>query len=53
MSQTDALIRFFFKQDPCKMNGVEYLEVAAQMWWALEATGTIKKENGKITFLKM
>ena len=53
MSQTDALIRFFFHADPKQMNGTEYIEVAAQMWWALEATGKIKKENGMITFLTM
>lgn len=52
MQQTDALIRFFFKEDPDKMNDKKYSESAAQMWWALRVTGNTKLEDGKITFIK-
>jgi hypothetical protein len=34
------------------MSSQKYVEVASQMWWALEATGSVKKEDGKITFIK-
>lgn len=34
------------------MEDKKYVEVAAQMWWALQATGNTKKEDGKITFIK-
>lgn len=34
------------------MSEDKYISVAGQLWWSLEATGSIKKENGKITFIK-
>lgn len=52
VSQTDALIRFFFKEDPDKMDEEKYISVAGQLWWALDKTGSVKIEGGKITFIK-
>jgi hypothetical protein len=50
--QTDALIRFFLKQEPESMPDEKYNEVAGSMWWVLKVTGNYKEENGKITFVK-
>jgi hypothetical protein len=52
IAQTDALIRFFFKDDPSKMNDSKYIEVSSQMWWVLEATGNIEKKNGIKNFVR-
>lgn len=34
------------------MKDSEYVNVAAQMWWVLKATGNMKEDDGKITFIK-
>jgi hypothetical protein len=34
------------------MSDGKYIEVASQMWWAVETTGNMKMVNGKITFIK-
>lgn len=34
------------------MDDRKYTEVAAGLWWALKATGNVKEENGKLTFIK-
>ena len=52
MSQTDALIRFFFKENPDNYTDEEYCKLAGQLWWALKATGNTEEKNGKITFIK-
>lgn len=52
MAQTDALLRFFFKIETDNLNDEEFAEMTAKMWWALKATGNVKEENGKLTFIK-
>lgn len=52
MSQTDALIRFFFKTDPDEMSTEKYIRIASQLWWTLKVTGNIEEKDGKINFVK-
>lgn len=52
MSQTDALIRFWFKADPDKMSDEKYEIVAAQMWWVLKVTGNTEYKDGVLNFIK-
>jgi len=34
------------------MDDKKYIDVAAQMWWVIQATGNMKKEGDIITFIK-